>query len=116
MGYVRFYIIVYYVLCIFPLFQEALDEARSERDHANVLFRDKKYSECLSVYGKSHMKYDWICANYPHKIPEIKDDIKFLVCNMAIGYYESGVPEGAVECANDAIDIDPAFYQVYFNV
>lgn len=105
-----------WVVYLFSLLQKAVDEARSERDHANNLFHDKKYSECLSVYGKSHMKFDWICANFPHKIPEIEDDIKLLVFNMAIGYYESDVPEGTVECANDAIDIDPAFYQVYCNV
>lgn len=72
----------------------------------------KKYSEALATYGKSHMKYDWICANYPRKIPQVKDDIKVLACNMALGYHRSAVPEASVECCNDAIDIDPTYFKV----
>ena len=58
------------------------------------------------------MKYDWICANFPRKIPFVKDDIKRLVCSMALGYQRSEVPEASVECANDAIDIDPNYSKV----
>ena len=58
------------------------------------------------------MTYDWICVNYPRKIPVVKDDIKVLVCNMALGYHRSSVPEASVECCNDAIDIDPTYHKV----
>ena len=92
--------------------QKALSIAKEQKERGNHLFGDKKYSEALQMYGKSHMTYDWICVNYPRKIPVVKDDIKVLVCNMALGYHRSSVPEASVECCNDAIDIDPTYHKV----
>ncbi|XP_019859701.1 PREDICTED: uncharacterized protein LOC100635005, partial [Amphimedon queenslandica] len=95
-------------------YEKALAIAREQKERGNSLFGDKKYSEALQMYGKSHMTYDWICVNHPRKLSAVKDDIKVLVCNMALGYHRSSVPEASVECCNDAIDIDPTYYKAYY--
>ena len=103
---------IFCYFCLLFLQQKALATAREQKERGNTLFGDKKYSEALQMYGKSHMTYDWICVNYPRKLSAVKDDIKVLVCNMALGYHRSSVPEASVECCNDAIDIDPTYYKV----